>query len=157
MTTDTQQPAAEILAWCDEVEALAAKVTPGPWFQMWDSDGDESGVYPDPIATTEVWRECGVDAEFLFHTPTEDDAEFIAASRTLVPLLARRLRTAVEALESARVFLDSGHDKLPYDDDVSDYDLMGDYAHDARYAYPARERWMRERLDAALAALKEDE
>lgn len=97
-STSTTNPAADLKALCDRAEALAGKATPGPWWTEGWADGKTGNI---ELA----------DVVDLHGTVTNealpDDAEFIAASRTLVPQLAAALRDMEAAVDYALDVLDS--------------------------------------------------
>jgi hypothetical protein len=78
-----------------QVREAEAKATPGPW-----TDGN----YPD--ITTEDGCTAVLNSEMGF--VLADDAEFIALSRTALPLALARIEELEAALESSRV---SFHDQ----------------------------------------------
>ena len=86
----------ETKAWLDEVEARAEKATIGPWANDYDRDAcliDSNGAI---IATTSdrEWFSTGFSKD-----QEKSNAEWIAKSRTDLPLLVKVLREAFGALE----------------------------------------------------------
>lgn len=83
--TPSQQTALDALkADCRRAIELADKATPGPWI----SDEDDEGSF------VETPERC------ITNTGTQEDARFLAHARTFSPSAARRLLTAIEALEA---------------------------------------------------------
>lgn len=77
----------------DEIEARAAKATPGPWtakyHHNWFVDIGSRAVSIDPIDKADI-------------EPCACDAEFIASARMDVPTLVAELKRARELLELFR-------------------------------------------------------
>jgi hypothetical protein len=94
--------AAQVLQQIDAALALAEKATPGPWRHHktgYAIHGFDGGF----ICKTEY-----ADKDAAKHR--QENATFIAASRTILPASLRCLRTAIEGLEAAHVALPDGDD-----------------------------------------------
>jgi hypothetical protein len=103
------ESAAELL---EQAEALAAKATGEPWTTM---------PLAGPNPTTAIQRPCpGRAATPVGKAWAPEDAEFMAAARSLVPALAARLRDALTVVEAARE-LRARSEYEPLDIDISDY------------------------------------
>lgn len=91
---------------------LAEKATPGPWY----TEGSEVRYDCSPYTTEEGIADCTVQICDLYR-PAElsdtkmYDREFIAASRTMGPALAKALIRAMEELECVRSFFDVDRNK----------------------------------------------
>ena len=102
--TTTQTPAERLLAQVADDERLAAAATPGPW------EHEENEV---------LWKLMGSIGDGTFHGlqiakcpkrgtpyaeywPAIDDANFIAASRSIVPRQASQLRVLVDGVDGLR-------------------------------------------------------
>ena len=120
--TTTQTPAARLLAQVESDERLAEAATPGPWA----SDGMANPWKPSqrsPFADQGASIETMCDVEDR-HWPGEktivvggvqgeqggavgvlynEDAKFIAASRSIVPRQAAQMRALIEALQEIAV------------------------------------------------------
>lgn len=89
-----------------EIEALAAKATPGPW--EWTKHGElnaASAPLPDRWSDIVLWENGEpvsgariIETDGGVYPPRGLDREFIAAAREAVPALAAALRIAVAAL-----------------------------------------------------------
>lgn len=80
--------------WLDRADALAAEATEGPWALVlaWDSEyGTNYGVDGAPIE----------DPCRVMRGGMEEDAEFIAASRALVPAMSAALRAVLKACDDS--------------------------------------------------------
>jgi hypothetical protein len=93
---------ADALALAEQVEALAAKATPGPWSREMTEDGemlpDGTGTFDGYVETNDV--EAPPIGDDGYHNPIANcfhghDAAFIAAARTLVEDLGAALRESV--------------------------------------------------------------
>lgn len=88
----------------EEIKARADNATPGPWRAI---HGDSYSAYPTVMRQNgphfillDASEEDGPNADDGFRYPgTDEDADFIAATRTDVPALCRALEIAVGALE----------------------------------------------------------
>jgi hypothetical protein len=119
-----------LAAWLDEIEARAAKATPGPWYV------GKGTVYHKRAREGEEPLEIEVAAtEGAFWDEDPDDTAFIASSRSDVPALVALLRLAVSVVDAARDLADTCED----DDWISVTALLRSLA----------------RFDAAVAALSQ--
>ena len=82
----------EILKRLEEIEARAAKATPGPW--KWVLDDDPINFCAEELVDPEGKPVIGVDEYLIDISP--DDAEFITHAREDVPWLCQVVRKLLE-------------------------------------------------------------
>jgi len=101
-------PTERILSQIQQAQKLSEGATAGPWEALPEGhprDRRCDGIYGPPVAEykgAEPERARIVETDSGYYPPKMPDALFIAASRTLVPRLARQLEEAVKALEEIR-------------------------------------------------------
>lgn len=92
------------LTYADECLARAEKATPGPWKVGYEDGSGSFNEERDSFAISST-----SNSECVFHGKLSDnphDCEFVAAARTDVPELARRLSLAIESMKVAVKFID---------------------------------------------------
>lgn len=95
MTTNTDTPAAALQQLAAEALRLSEAATPGPW----SAPGyDEAQICARRLATVELTPDWHTQIVAMINRDV-GLAEFIAASRTLVPQLAKAVQVLAEALE----------------------------------------------------------
>ena len=98
----------------DQLRALAAAATPGPWVagepRGWGDNDDEPQSDIDTPAGVLTWDDHGGE---VFKP---DDAEFIAAARNALPALLDALDQAEARIQAARDVLDNPIHLVDWDD-----------------------------------------
>lgn len=104
MTTQLTQDLAALRQWLDGIIELADKL-PVPWKApaLWDESGLVKNKVIHDCQPGKHWKAdtatiCELPEEITINRPI---GEFIAQSRTIIPLMARMLKTCLDALEDA--------------------------------------------------------
>ena len=101
----------------DQLRALAAAATPGPWVagepRGWGDNDDEPQSDIDTPAGVLTWDDHGGE---VFKP---DDAEFIAAARNALPALLDALDQAEARIRAARDVLNRARDEFEQPDEAA--------------------------------------
>lgn len=98
----------ELTTYFDEQQAIADKATEGPWERWYDQE--RIAGWDGMCVVGDAYDEDSDDSNPTARVYFEDDATFIAASRTAVPRLIEIARTQQAEIEQLRVYKEAWDD-----------------------------------------------